>query len=677
MTPSKTSLAPEEGFNVGVRYYRTYWCPSDYYKFLAKNEQTEEVIELGRWAAPYWQMVETGWQTFSKNLTAPSKPGSYIVKVVGCSGHGTYTYYGVDWNDPRSDGDFRGHRPEEMRWDFYEIAAEFRITVAEEWSFIVINDLHVGRDYLDYDGLGYDDVGAGENYYLTERLKKAVQWVNDNCNAKKIKFVAVLGDISENGQFSEMKKAREILDGLQIPYFPVIGNHDVWSRYNYVKDSRTGVIERSDPVAIGDAYFKDVFFDEEFFRQQCEKLGVTQWDFDSDTELYNYAFVYKGVKFIGLDFVRRDPGGDWPPTAALHDVTKAWLEKHLYIPNNQPILLSHHPMIANKASFWDLSPLWAIINNAENNFGTKILADFAGHIHSNFDEYESFVRSVNPEYMEDQEINKEWPYTLIPVVTTEALMAASNMDGPKGCLRLVKVNSNEDIDYHLIYGGYDFRALNPYFRKITWYPCRDRLAWDAKFELFAFNQLREGYLNHYLLDFGDGLWYDRYNDPSELQKYVHEYPARGGRYTTEFTLSKDDINVSESITRVINLPPLKMVIAAYSPVDITLTDPDGLTTTKQVYEIPESYYYEDDLDEDGDPDDVVTLSELKTGDYLITVQPQPDANLTDTYTLEVLGEDTTVSFVYNVQVAHIPPQSYIIRSTETGITSIIPATMDF
>ena len=181
------------------------------------------------------------------------------------------------------------------------------------------------------------------------------------------------------------------------------------------------------------------------------------------------------------------------------------------------------------------------------------------------------------------------------------------MDGPKGCLRLVNVKNNEDIDFHLVYGGYDFRAVNPYFRKITWRPCRDELLWHVNFELFAFNQLYEGYLNHYRLDFGDGRWDHWYDPPSKLQRYSHEYPARGGTYTTEFTLSKDDINVSESITRVITLPRLKLAIAARSPVDIILTDPDGLTTTKQVYGIPDSYYYEDDFDEDGDLDDVVTI----------------------------------------------------------------------
>ncbi len=674
LTPDKTTLASGEGFSVGARYYRTYWCPSDYFKFLAKNEQTGEVVELGRWAAPYWEMVKTGWQTFSKNLTAPSEPGTYIVKAVGCSGHGTNTYFGVNWNDPRSDGGFRGHRPEELSWDFYEIAAEFKITVTEEWSFLVITDLHIGRNYLDYDGEGYSDRGTGEDYYLTERLRKAVSWVNENHRAKHIKFVAVLGDLSENGQRSEMRKAKEILDGLEIPYFPVIGNHDVWSRYNYVKDPHTGEIKRSDPVAEGDRYFKEIF-NEEFYRQQFEKLGVTEWDFDNASRFHNYAFVYKRVKFIGLDFVRRDT--DSPSGGKVYENSKEWLEKHLYDKNTRAILWSHHPMFKD---VWkgceNVIPIEAILKRASEDLGTRALANFAGHVHSTYDEY---LKIHYPVYYKDAEINKDWSEDEstplgIPVVTTEALMAASNMDGPKGCLRLVKVGNSEDIDFHLIYGGYDFRVLNPYFRKITWRPFLFTLGWNVRFELFAFNKIYE---QKYSLNFGDGSKAQWYDIPSLLRWRAHRYPARGGTYTTEFTLSKDDINVAETITRTITLPRLKLAIAAHSPVDVILTDPDGLTTTKQVYGIPGSYYYEDDFDEDGDSDDVVTLSELKMGDYLISLLPQPEANPTDTYTLEVLGEDTIVSFAYNVQAAHIPAQPYVVRVTETGIIPIIPATVDF
>jgi hypothetical protein len=92
--------------------------------WTAKN-----IKEAGRWAAGYWQMVPYGWQTFTLTLTAPSTAGMYTLKAVGCSGHGTYNYFGVNWDDPRYDGGFCGHRPEELDWNFYEIYATSSINV--------------------------------------------------------------------------------------------------------------------------------------------------------------------------------------------------------------------------------------------------------------------------------------------------------------------------------------------------------------------------------------------------------------------------------------------------------------------------------------------------------------------------------------------------------------------
>jgi len=129
ITPSKTTLSPGETFTVTARYYRYSYCPSDYFKFLFKNEATGAISEAGRWAAGYWQMVSYGWQTFTLTLKAPSTAGTYTLKAVGCSGHGSYDYYGVNWNDPRSDGGFIGHKPEELSWTYYEIAATATINI--------------------------------------------------------------------------------------------------------------------------------------------------------------------------------------------------------------------------------------------------------------------------------------------------------------------------------------------------------------------------------------------------------------------------------------------------------------------------------------------------------------------------------------------------------------------
>jgi N-acetyl-anhydromuramyl-L-alanine amidase AmpD len=118
-------------------------------------------------------------------------------------------------------------------------------------------------------------------------------------------------------------------------------------------------------------------------------------------------------------------------------------------------------------------------------------------------------------------------------------------------------------------------------------------------------------------------------------------------------------------------------LTTYSPVDMIVTDPDGLIISKQTNEIPGAVYIEVDIDGDGIPDDQVNIAERKPGDYLITVIPEADASLTDTYTLKVSADSVTVILADNVQINDIPAQPYIIRSTETEIIPVIPATIDF
>jgi Tol biopolymer transport system component/thiol-disulfide isomerase/thioredoxin len=113
------------------------------------------------------------------------------------------------------------------------------------------------------------------------------------------------------------------------------------------------------------------------------------------------------------------------------------------------------------------------------------------------------------------------------------------------------------------------------------------------------------------------------------------------------------------------LPP--MTITATCPVDLTVTDPDGLTINKRSTEIPEATYIETDLNGDGDLDDRIVIPDRKKGDYQITVIPEPGAESTDTYTLEVSTVDTTIVLAENVPISDTPDQPYTIESTETGI----------
>jgi len=109
------------------------------------------------------------------------------------------------------------------------------------------------------------------------------------------------------------------------------------------------------------------------------------------------------------------------------------------------------------------------------------------------------------------------------------------------------------------------------------------------------------------------------------------------------------------------------MIVAFCPVDLIITDPDGLTISKTLIEIQNAIYTEDEVNGDGDPDDVILILDRKIGNYSITVAPEPDAEPTDLYSLEVLADDTTVVLAQNVPVSDIPDQPYIIVSTEEGI----------
>jgi len=117
---------------------------------------------------------------------------------------------------------------------------------------------------------------------------------------------------------------------------------------------------------------------------------------------------------------------------------------------------------------------------------------------------------------------------------------------------------------------------------------------------------------------------------------------------------------------------------AKSPVNIIITDPDGLRISKEMNEIPGATYTEIDLNEDGELDDLIRIPDRKIGDYLITVVPEADALLTDTYTLEVSLFGESILIADNVPLSDIPAQPYKIISKETElIPPLISATIDF
>jgi len=113
----------------------------------------------------------------------------------------------------------------------------------------------------------------------------------------------------------------------------------------------------------------------------------------------------------------------------------------------------------------------------------------------------------------------------------------------------------------------------------------------------------------------------------------------------------------------------RLEIRADCPVDLLITDPDGLTIDKDSSEILNGIYWFDDLNGDNSLDVIVSL-EPKQGTYQIQVKPRPEAGATDTYTLvfEDYSTSKKTTVADEVSVKDIPdePYQFELPSSESG-----------
>jgi hypothetical protein len=217
------------------------------------------------------------------------------------------------------------------------------------WSFAVLTDLHVGNGISDYDGPGYDDSGTPVSGEAAGYAQDAVNEINKIADSQNIAFVAVLGDLTDSAEASELRAAKLILDNLTVPWIPVMGNHDTWP----MTDDQLAPLRNPPP----ESYF-DSIMGPEYSNLASEMSGwgkespalVYDPEAERDTYFENFFFDYGGFHFVYLDFNSRlgYRAGD------LHDFaggTWSWFRQHMeqFVQQNPErsrdvILLAHHPM---------------------------------------------------------------------------------------------------------------------------------------------------------------------------------------------------------------------------------------------------------------------------------------------------------------------------------------------
>ena len=80
------------------------------------------------------------------------------------------------------------------------------LSLGDEYSFLVITDTHIENKYI----------------YGLEKIREVI------AADSSIKFVVIVGDITQNGRREDFEQFIEFARTLNVPCYPVIGNHDIY-----------------------------------------------------------------------------------------------------------------------------------------------------------------------------------------------------------------------------------------------------------------------------------------------------------------------------------------------------------------------------------------------------------------------------------------------------------------
>ncbi len=389
------------------------------------------------------------------------------------------------------------------------------------FSFIHITDIHIGESDEDGDfgTIGFDDdTIQGQQSPSITALRNAVQWINGHRQQLDIHFVLVSGDITDSAEKSEFLKAKALLDKLDIPYIPLIGNHDVWAYTKNEEDDRP----------IGDSLINEIFEEEfnelsRFFDNwdDGQRLSRT-WNKEGNTAQYlqNFSFQYKGYTFLMADFNPRYHVWRQPPEPGIgpeaqimnfEDGTWPWFKEtieNVAGSNYEHVIISsHHPPINDI-----FGPLFAFDFNELIQLKSFLFASrtdvshwLAAHIHR-FNEIN--LSSVGSDYrichVWETNANKEWEWGMFRLVDVYELPVISSSTRTKNLSVALYPNPAQD------------------FLKISW----NRTKGD-RIELTVYNDIGKavqasiitGHRNQFQLDlqdFSPGHYFIKIETPEEV-----------------------------------------------------------------------------------------------------------------------------------------------------------------
>ena len=208
----------------------------------------------------------------------------------------------------------------------FTIIFSIQIAYSNDFRFVQITDLHYRNDAIS-----------------EENLDKMIKNINQT---KNVEFVVFTGDNTNDSKKEDYIKFLTQANTLNIPYYVIVGNHDVF---------KMGGFSKQDFVKVVREYNKN---------QKARKT--------------NFVFKYSDFIFVAVDGVREvipSPGGYY------RDDTLAWVDKMLKkYKNKNVIILQHFPMKLRhtERDAYKNDRYEAILAKHHNVKGI-----FAGHFHAN------------------------------------------------------------------------------------------------------------------------------------------------------------------------------------------------------------------------------------------------------------------------------------------------------
>ncbi|MBE7709112.1 MAG: hypothetical protein E7Z93_01550 [Cyanobacteria bacterium SIG32] len=219
------------------------------------------------------------------------------------------------------------------------------------------------------------------------KVKVLEETVKDINRLKNLSFVVFTGDNLNNPNPDDLDDFVKIINKLEVPYYIVLGDHDVAKSKNLSKDRYSEIIRENNIL---------------WLRRS-----------------WNYSFKKKGYKFLIVDGAKEVIPGS---VGYYRADTREWLDKQLAKNSKRPVIIFQHYPIMDMKEFgtgklkthrtYQPEKYFEILDKYNN-----VLAVLSGHFHVNAEEMRNGVYHISTPTL----LGTPHQYKIIDIISKEGL----------------------------------------------------------------------------------------------------------------------------------------------------------------------------------------------------------------------------------------------------------------